>query len=184
MKENGNYVDCRVTDIIFENECGVFKMDTIGKIIREKTDGSETILVRNGLANEELEKILNNGHFDITLITHKFNCRMEFIGEIRETIENMRLVKKFTTRTSKPSDTDVCYVFVGNDNYNYKDIDRIIQRDNNEQLIRVIRDIRVNIDTYNIVKSIDGLCKMVESTSKSLSAIANNLKDIDKKLNK
>lgn len=167
MKENGNYVDCRVTDIIFENECGVFKMDTIGKIIREKTDGNETILVRNVFANEKLEKILNGGYFNITLITHKFNCNMEYIGEAKETIKNMRLVKKFTTRVANPSNADVCYVFA-DDNNNYKDIDRIIQRDNNEQLIRAIRDIHVNIDTYNIVKSLD--------------MIANNLKDINKRI--
>lgn len=181
MKDNGNYVDCRVTDIIFENECGVFKMDTVGKVIREKTDGNEIILVRNVFANEKLENILNTGRFNITLITYKFDCNMEYIGEIKETIKNMRLVKKFTTRVANPSNADVCYVFA-DDNNNYKDIDRIIQRDNNEQIVRAIRDIRVNIDIYNIVKSIDGLCKMVKSTSESLNMIANNLKDINKRI--
>lgn len=168
MKDNGNYVEYSVCDIIFKNACGVLKIDTLGKIIREKTESGEVILIRHAFVNDELEKILNYGSFSITLISGKFNCCAELIGKNTEVLKNMRLVKKFTTRTSKPSDTDVCYVFAGNDNYNYKDIDRIIQRDNNEQLIRAIRDIHVNIDTYNIVKSLD--------------TIANNLKDINKKL--
>lgn len=182
------YLNLRVPNVTLEmigenNVAKSFKIECVAKFMDEKYGKDERVLlIKYVVDNTDLDNLLNYKNdkiisipFKITLENYIENHWHEIIDCNKETIENMYLCRDFKTRITDGSSTDRVLVF-SNVIGSYKNVNRIIDREQNEQLNNAIRSKR-DANLYVIENCIEKL-------SKSSDKIALALKGIENKLNK
>lgn len=181
------YLNLRVPSVTLEmigenNVVKSFKIECVAKFMDEKYGKDERVLlIKYVVDNTDLDNLLNYKNdkiisipFKITLENYIENDWHEIIDCNKETIENMYLCRDYKTRITEGSSTDRVLVFssvLGS----YKNVNRIIDREQSEQLNTAIRSKR---DTNSYM-----LKKCIEKLAMSGEKIASALKSIESKIN-
>ena len=181
------YLNLRVPNVMLEmigenNVAKSFKIESVAKFMDEKYGKDErVILIKYVVDNTDLDNLLNYKNnklismpFKITLENWLENNNKEFIDCKNEILENMYLCRDFKTKVTDGSSTDRVLVF-SNVIGSYKNVNRIIDREQNEQLNNAIRS-RKESNFYTLEK-------YIKEFSKSGEKIASALKSIENKIN-
>lgn len=158
-----------------------FKIDSVAKFMDEKYGKDERVLlIKLVKDNTNLDYLLDykidNRYgipFKITLESWLANNYKEFIDYKNEILENMYLCRDYKTRIAEGSSTDRVLVFssvIGS----YKNVNRIIDREQSEQLNTAIRSKR-DANLYVIENCIEKLSKSGEKIASALKSIENKI---------
>lgn len=158
-----------------------FKMEYVAKFMDEKYGKDERVLlIKLVTDNTDLDYLLDykiDNHygipFKITLENWLTNKNKEFIDYKNEILEKMYLCRDYKTRITEGSSTDRVLVFssvLGS----YKNVNRIIDREQSEQLNTAIRSKR-DTNSYMLERCIEKLAMSSEKIASALKIIENKI---------
>ncbi|WP_195618557.1 hypothetical protein [Clostridium paraputrificum] len=180
------YVDYCVPNVTITelDDAGVvinsYKINTIGKYMEENYGDEKVLLLKVVVEDNLLNNLLTDfkgKKYDIVFENYYYDFNDEIItndiGQVRY-YPNMFLRRNYKTKITEKAQSDRVLVF-STEERSFTNINRIIDRDQNEQLRNAIRSRRER-DLYTIET-------YMKELSKSGEKIASALKSIESKIN-